>query len=571
MLRYDLLKHLHSHYDYLTEQLGQADLFFVWGAVRDLLLWTITDPTDIDLTCATPPQQLRDQMWSDEISRFKTDKFGTITLIPKERPVYQYEVTPFRQEGWYDDYRHPDEINWTTDLLLDSQRRDFTINCIYRTSAHLLGTVSPQTTQSYQSDQELLERLDADGVIYLADHHLLILQDQSRIDALLTNGSVNQQELTKLLEKVTHLSHWSWSLSSDRHLSILIDPQHGIDDLIQGQIRTVGDPHLRFGEDALRIMRGARFANTLNQQINPDEQHYFDFESSTWKSMKKNYYLVSYVAKERLQLEIKKVFQGRDPFGYVALIDELNLLGILFPAVANTKHVDQPVRYHPFDVYNHTILCLRELQEINNHRLARLAMLYHDVGKPDQYHFYSLHIVKDEKKLPVAGQMYHTNIWVELAQRDFKQLGCSNKEINEICWYISKHHRPGELLDAKPENIPKKLRKLISEADIQWIQNLLDIAIADRRGQYNPLQPPAVQWLFDLKVLADQIYNEEGRFTLKEMAINGNDLIQAFDLSPSPRLGKLLDQAFERVIEDLQQRNTKKKILDYLRQSSIET
>jgi len=58
--------------------------------------------------------------------------------------------------------------------------------------------------------------------------------------------------------------------------------------------------------------------------------------------------------------------------------------------------VEQPVRYHPFDIYVHTMLSLYELQKINSDYLVRLAMLYHDVGKVGQYEAYQTGLDRDE-------------------------------------------------------------------------------------------------------------------------------------------------------------------------------
>lgn len=223
-----------------------------------------------------------------------------------------------------------------------------------------------------------------------------------------------------------------------------MDPHHGLQDLIDKKIRTVGDPHRRFSEDALRILRGVRFVNILNQQLPYEgkQNALYDFEGATRDAMKKNYYLVSYLAKERIHQELIKVFSYNNPFGYIALLDELHVTSFLFPSLERTKNIAQPLRYHAFDVYTHTILTLFELQKINTDPLVKLAMLYHDVGKTDQYYYYSQSISKDEKKLPLSGYMYHTVIGIELAQRDLEALGCSKKEIEEICRYIKHHHRP---------------------------------------------------------------------------------------------------------------------------------
>ena len=69
-----------------------------------------------------------------DFSFFDTEKYGTMTIIPKkENNKSHYEITPFRTETTYSDGRHPDEVIRSDSLLEDSQRRDFTINCLYYT------------------------------------------------------------------------------------------------------------------------------------------------------------------------------------------------------------------------------------------------------------------------------------------------------------------------------------------------------------------------------------------------------------------------------------------------------
>jgi tRNA nucleotidyltransferase/poly(A) polymerase len=71
----------------------------------------------------------------EKFSFFDTEKYGTMTIIPKDQSdtTIQYEITPFRTETTYSDGRHPDEVVRSDSLLEDSQRRDFTINCMYYT------------------------------------------------------------------------------------------------------------------------------------------------------------------------------------------------------------------------------------------------------------------------------------------------------------------------------------------------------------------------------------------------------------------------------------------------------
>ena len=72
----------------------------------------------------------------------------------------------------------------------------------------------------------------------------------------------------------------------------------------------------------------------------------------------------------------------------MVLLNVSGMLALLFPALAKTKYVEQPIRYHAFDTYSHTLLGLKALQEINTDYLVRFAMLYHDVGKVAQYEAY---------------------------------------------------------------------------------------------------------------------------------------------------------------------------------------
>jgi tRNA nucleotidyltransferase (CCA-adding enzyme) len=541
-------------------------VFFVGGAMRDVLLGITESPKDLDLTLALHPDQVWAQTTDIGCSRFRTEKFGTITLIPHADKEINYEITPFRTEGNYEDFRHPEEITWSESLLEDSKRRDFTINCLY------LTVVAPTQLPATQEpplvcidDTALLAQLAQHGSVYLQDAHLVILQNHAHIELLFPNGQFSATHAQDFLTQLPHVTLGSIHQDPWGPLLFLIDPHGGLNDLVDPLIRTVGDPHQRFGEDALRIIRGIRFVNILNQHLaKQDNPAYFDIDPSTRNAMKKSYYLINALPKERLHTEIKKVFSANDPFGYVALLDELRILPLLFPAVAATKNVLQPVRYHPFDVYSHTLLTLKALQERNDDRLCKLGMLYHDVGKPEQYHYYSLMPSKEEKKLPIAGKMYHTSLGVPLATSDLRALGCSQKEIDTVCRYINMHHRPGELLDGKEENLVKKLRKLISESGIDLVHNLIDLAIADRIGQYNPMQPPAISGLLAMQQQAHDLYQAEGRFTQSNLAIDGTTIMETFALAPGREVGELLAIAFDRVLTDIPGRNTKEHILEYL-------
>ena len=275
--------------------------------------------------------------------------------------------------------------------------------------------------------------------------------------------------------------------------------------------------------------------------------------------------LVKELSAERCHAELMKVFSWANAFGYIALLREVKLLETLFPALAWTIDNRQPVRYHPFDTYNHTLLTLRHCQQLCTDPLVKFAMLYHDVGKPEQYAFMDAAITLNPENPDRTGYIAHPEISVRLAKEDFWKLAFSGKEIDQICRYIKHHHRPGEILDSKPETWTKKLRELLSEGWFDATIHLLTIAIADRLGQFNPLQKAAITELALLKTMVTELYETEWQFTMKQLAINGTDLMQDFWFTPGPQLGELLQKTFERVMTDVPTRNTKEEIYGYLR------
>jgi len=335
------------------------------------------------------------------------------------------------------------------------------------------------------------------------------------------------------------------------------------------KLRTVGDPNKRFHEDALRIVRAIRFVNVLNttlRAVSKDKAQLFDYIKETWNSVKNNHELIKNVAKERIKEEIMKAFTVGDPFGFIALLDEARLLQHLFPALYKTKYIEQPVRYHPFDVYTHTLLALRELQHINKNPLVRFAMLYHDVGKVDQFGAYKDNLSKEEIREILTGPLNHRRSSPEYAKMDFKSLGFSSKEITEICRYIAHHHMLEEIIFAKEKNREKKVRSFFSEAGYERAMNILDITMADRLGQYNPLQNSSdISDVDEIRKILKKLQKQEGQFTMKNLAIDGTYIMKELKLPAGPVIGKLLKKTLERVMTDIQTRNKKKQILGFLK------
>ncbi len=603
--------------------------------MRNILLGIEDFPNDIDITGVGHPDDLRNNIDKEKYSAFRTEKYGTITVIPEkktnQKEQIQYELTPFRSEDDYTDNRHPDTIQRSDNLLDDSKRRDFSINSLYYTQITYPFTAHQDTIKNYD-EETFCKQLKKEGFIYINDLHLLIINNGNLIKKIIVKGEIKKEFISYLLNTTRNTINFvtqseAKSLDSSakpqndneavwvkktQKLQILIDPNNGINDMIQRKITAIGTAEKRLEEDALRIIRAVRFTSVLNQQLkninntnppltpplskketkewnspllkgdvpqsgtggfdckqkiknNNTKITLFDIEKNTRLAMKNKKDLINNIAKERIKDEITKSFAKGSGFVFIALADELGLLPILFPALYKTKHDDQPVRYHPFDTYAHTILTLYHLEKINNNYLVRLAMLYHDVGKPEQYAAYSPNPDKNEIRTILWWELNHRVSSPQIAKKEFGALGFSKKELQEIMRYISEHHTPWEILMARKSNRTKKLRKLYSDWGFERVNNLLDITIADRQGQYNPLQNSNdITDVEELRTLLHELKNKEGQFTTKNLSINGQDIIEYFKIPAGPQIGELLQKAFLWVANNIAERNHKKIILKYL-------
>lgn len=567
MVYFDRLIAIDHHIDYLQSLLPEQDFFIVGGMIRDLLLGRTTNMDDVDIAMAGEPWAIKSSIhtawknaWGD-FSFFDTEKYGTMTIIPKLAWSFKlqasneakYEITPFRTETTYSDGRHPDEVVRSSSLREDSQRRDFTINALYYTVVKVNEGI-PQWMTGQAKEWKRRSKEAQTSYMFDPQSQTLIINDAESIK----NRSESDMSFADFV--ASYIAEYALEVTWES-LRVIVDPQWWIGDLLDGKIRAVGDPDARFGEDALRLIRALRFVISLNHGW----VRSFDIEKATWKSLKKNSYLIRQVAKERIKQELDKVFVWHNPFGFVSLLDETNILKRLFPRLHANKHVDQPVRYHPFDVFTHSMMVLYHMQELSTDPILRYAALYHDVGKVEQYSTYAMWLDQDEVREVFGTWLNHIVCGAEFAREDFKALGMSSKELDQIVWYVANHMKIGEIMNGTADNQRKKIRTMISDVWPDMVQNLSILTIADRLWQYNPLQPPVVQEVRAIMDLVDTLMTEEGRFTMAQLAVDGNDLMHELKITPWPRVGELLQRAFERVSEDIAGRNAKELILKYLK------
>ena len=309
----------------------------------------------------------------------------------------------------------------------------------------------------------------------------------------------------------------------------ITDPYGGCGDIEKKIIRCVGEPDRRFGEDALRILRALRFSSVLG----------FEIENETAESIRKNYHLLGNISVERIFVELSKLLCGKD--AKRILLEYSEVIFFILPELEPMKGCAQNHERHIFDVWEHTV---EAVSHIKNEPHLRLAMLFHDSGKPH---------VKTTDENGTDHFYSHAKKSREIAENALTRLKISNKLRDTIGNRVEYH-------DFLPDKISKKTyKKYIGKLGFETVAELFEIRKADISAQ----NPKFIQEGLDaneagLKIL-EEIQNENSCLKIGDLAINGKDL-ENKGIPPSPEMGKILNILFDEVLEDKTE-NTKNALL----------
>ena len=295
------------------------------------------------------------------------------------------------------------------------------------------------------------------------------------------------------------------ALFLDPKTAEVVDYVNGQADLRAGIIRTVGDPHERFEEDYLRLMRAVRFAARLDYEIEPE----------TFRAIQDLAPKVQRTSKERIRDEITKMLLEGGARRAFELMNATGLLEQVLPEVAQMKGVEQPPEYHPEgDVWTHTLLLLEELDRIPE-KTATLAYgsLLHDVGKPVTQTF------EDRIRFNL-----HDKVGARMSEDICKRLRFSNADTERVTWLVEQHMR----LAAAPDMRESKLKRFVREPGFV---ELLELHRLDCLSSHRKLD--IYEWL------QQYIANLKPEETRPAPLLTGNDLIE-MGYKPGPLFKEIL-------------------------------
>lgn len=311
----------------------------------------------------------------------------------------------------------------------------------------------------------------------------------------------------------------------------VIDLVGGINDLRAGLIRTIGDPDRRLSEDYLRMLRAVRFACQLG----------FQLEEETSAAIRRHAEKILRISWERIREELMKILSTARSAQGIRLLSELGLLSPILPEIAALRSVPQPEEYHPEgDVFVHTILALSVADGIWDDPLLKLAILFHDVGKPQA--------LRRSGGENMAG---HCQIGAKVAEEALARLRFARKEIERVSFLVAEHMRVARL----PEmGLGKQVRLLCHEEKpegssfVQRFPDFSDLlrlvicdaeAAAHRSSAWLPVLSQTGRLLLHLRRV-------QGIKRAREL-LSGEDLL-AMGEPPGPRLGEILSEIHERVL-----------------------
>ena len=310
------------------------------------------------------------------------------------------------------------------------------------------------------------------------------------------------------------------------------DPFGGREDLKNGVLRAVGDPRQRFREDSLRILRGVRFAVKYGLQV----------QEETLCAMFCLTDQMEHLARERVFTELCGLLP------YVTAEDLLRfapILGEVIPELKPMMGFRQYSPHHAYDIYTHTA---HVVEGVSGDLDRRWAALLHDSGKVETF-------TRDENG---RGHFYgHAQKSAEIADTVLRRLKAPNDLRQSVVFLIEKHM-------TKLEPDKKLLRRKMAQYGAAAVSDLLALQMADFTSKGVVGTAPD----FDrIDRLLTEIYEENACLSLKDLAVNGHDLM-ALGYT-GRKIGETLNLLLEKVLEE-ELPNEREALLAFAKPSSAD-
>ncbi|MBU3146360.1 CCA tRNA nucleotidyltransferase [Clostridium sp. CF012] len=322
--------------------------------------------------------------------------------------------------------------------------------------------------------------------------------------------------------------------------ALAFNEEHGLIDYFGGRvdlenkiIRAVGEPNKRFQEDALRMLRAIRFAASLD----------FHIEENTLEAIKANSHLILNVSNERIRDELCKMLLTNNTTKALRTLEETKLLEFILPELEIAVGFNQQNPHHDKDIFEHILAVVEKCPQSLD---LRVAGLLHDIAKP--YCF-----TMDKEGI---GHFYgHDKKGVIISKNILRRLKFDNQSISKICILVKEHMN----VLIKPTDA--SVKRLINRVGVDSVHDLFALQRADALGSHHPEIRLEEISRVEEKVIA--ILESKVPLYIKDLAINGEDLMREFSIKTGKEIGDMLKFLLDKVLEN-PELNSKERLLDII-------
>ena len=297
----------------------------------------------------------------------------------------------------------------------------------------------------------------------------------------------------------------------------LVDPFDGLYDLEDGIISTPLDPDITFSDDPLRMMRCVRFATQLN----------FDIEPETFDTLERKAERIKIISGERIKDELNKIMLSKHPSRGLVDLQRCGLLQLILPELVALDVVEERNGKAHKNNFYHTLEVLENVCKKSDNLWLRWAALMHDIGKP-----------KSKRWEPATGWTFHNHNYLgsrmvpEIFRRLKLPLDMNMKYVQKL---VDLHMRP--IVIADEEVTDSAVRRLLSDAgdDINDLMTLCEADITSKN------EGRKKRFLENFRMVREKLADlqEKDYKRLLQPVINGDEIMQMFNLTPSAIVGEL--------------------------------
>ncbi|KRC61530.1 CCA tRNA nucleotidyltransferase [Agromyces sp. Root81] len=302
----------------------------------------------------------------------------------------------------------------------------------------------------------------------------------------------------------------------------LVDPSGGVEDLVAQVLRTPAAPEQSFGDDPLRMLRGARFSAQLG----------FAVEPATAQAMTDLAPEIDRISAERVRDELSKLLLTRTPRGGIRLLVESGLAARVLPELPALS-LERDEHHRHKDVYEHSLTVLDQAIEYEIERgvldspdlIVRLAALLHDIGKPATRRFESGGAVSFH---------HHDVVGAKLARKRLRALRFDNDTIAAVSRLIELHLRFFGYTDGAWSD--SAVRRYVRDAGDQ-LERLHILARADVTTR-NRRKADQLAFAYDDLEERIAVLAEEEELAAVRPELDGADIMRLLDITPGPVVGE---------------------------------